>query len=242
MAYDDLVSAFEADNVQNHSPRLGLHNPHFDARIKHPSVNGRNMLDWQHDSIVKDFCVQFIGSHYSNLTWLVEEENRIINGRPTGESTFDARLQRLGIKSRFRLGNCALGYLPDLEGTTGYFTPDQIKYLQPKKMGEYATSGTKVVFTLGAPSLHFHLYGTGRTILKFADAVDAGKICLSNGLLVIPLPHPGPQGIMNYLRWSKAVATLIANGASPDRSEKAQDADFRRLVNNGLHNLRLGPI
>jgi hypothetical protein len=234
MSYENLVSEFVADNVQNHGPHLRLHNPHFDERIKHPLANDRKMVDWLHDSTIKVFDVQFIGSHYSNLNWLVDEEDRIKKGRPTKVCPFDARLSRLGIKARFRLGNCALGYIPDLKGTTGYFSRQQIEYLRPKKILEYTTSGTKAVFTLGWPSLDFHLYGTGCAISKFADAVDVAPISLANGLLVIPLPHPGPQGIMNYLRWRKK-ADLREKA---DLSEKAQDVAFRQLVNKGLDHLR----
>lgn len=122
-----------------------------------------------------------------------------------------------------------MGYIPDMNRATGPFTGEQIEYLRPRKFEEYRTMGTRTVFAMGAPSLNFHVYGTGEKITAFAEAVDGEPIDLGDGFLIIPLPHPGGQGILNYLR-ARNKTSLNAG---------AQDSVFRELVNKGLRSIGL---
>jgi hypothetical protein len=229
-SYARLVSEFRADNVHRHSRHLRLHNPHYDPRIEQLILDKRSKLDWLHNS--RDFTVQFVGSHWWNLRGLYDSATVTASGGRPKPSPFDPRLERLGISRRFQLSNCALGYIPDIERATGWFTRYQIEYLRPRKFEEYRTMGTRVVFAMGSPSLKFHVHGTGKHITRFADVVDGAPIEVDDGLVVIPVPHPGAQGILNYLRARKKERLDV----------RAQDAEFRRLVNKGFLCIGLEPL
>ena len=211
-----LVEAFLTDNVQQHGPELKLINPHHDSRLAAKFASKRTLLDYLHNP-TRDFTVQFVGSHWWHSEGLYRELDRPFYDGPT--CAFDARLERLGLKERYQFSNCAMGYIPISNTANRPFTQRQIKYLHSKKLEEYRVMGTKCVFALGQTVLTFHLFGTGIRFDKFSSAINNGKITLSCGLDVVPMPHPGALGVMNYLR--ERQGTL---------HQRAQDVAFMRLI------------
>lgn len=207
-------------------PGLNLINPHHDRSLAKRFGIKRAQLDYLHN-LDRDFSVQFVGSHWWHSAGLYKETDKPFAEQPT--CAFDERLERLQLKNQYQWSNCAMGYIPRSESANTAFTKDQIRYLRPKKFLEYRAMGTKIVFALGQTVLDFHLYDTGLRFNRFADAVKHGRLSLPCGLSVIPMPHPGALGVMNYLRGMGA----------PTLSKDAQDEAFKNLVRKGLSSVGL---
>jgi uracil-DNA glycosylase len=219
--YRNLIQDFLADDVQNHTPQLKLINPHHDPLLAPRFESKKTCLDYLHN-LARDSTIQFVGSHWWHSAGLYKEHNKPFASEPT--CAFDARLKRLQLKEQYQFSNCAMGYIPESEGANKAFTKSQIEYLRPKKFDEYRVMGTKIVFALGATVLDFHLYGTGFRFTRHSEAVSHSRIALPCGLIVVPMPHPGALGVMNYLR-EMGQKTL---------NQKAQDAAFMDLVGRAL--------
>jgi uracil-DNA glycosylase len=221
VAYPNLVQDFVGDDVQRHSPRLNLINPHHDPLLARRFASKKTKLDYLHD-LSRDSTIQFVGSHWWHSGGLYKETEKPFSDEPT--CPFDARLKRLQLKEKYQFSNCAMGYIPRSETANKAFTTPQIKYLRPKKFDEYRVMGTQIVFALGQTVLDFHLYGTSVRFTRHCQAIKHGKLTLPCGLIVIPMPHPGALGVMNYLR-------SIGSG---NLKQEAQDAVFIDLVKRGL--------
>jgi hypothetical protein len=221
LSYQRLLDEFLLDDVQNHTPALGLINPHFDPLLTKLFESKRQQFDYLHNRD-REFTIQFVGSHWWHSDGLYREIDKLFMEGST--CAFDARIARLKLKDEYQFSNCAMGYIPRSKSANMSFTRSQIAYLRPKKFREYQTMGTKIVFALGKTVLDFHLLDTGFRFSRHADAVKHGRITLPCGLSVIPMPHPGALGIMNY---------LSAMGAR-NLSVEMQDRTFRDLVTRSL--------
>jgi hypothetical protein len=224
MSYQTLVESFWADAVQHHSPSLQLINPHHDPLLAPLFVDKKHQLDYLYNPD-RSFAIQLVGSHWWHSEGLHQIARKGGNLQDDGLDTcpFDGRLRRLNLKASYQFSNCAMGYIPVSKTANKPFTTDQIDYMRPKKLEEYRSMGTKMVFALGKTVLDFHLRGTGIWFGSFAEAVNNGCISLPCGLVIVPMPHPGALGIMTYLRMM---------GRPCDRH--AQDAAFIELIDNAF--------
>jgi hypothetical protein len=221
VSYRRLLQEFLSDDVQHHTPELNLINPHRDQHLAGKFASKKAQLDYLHD-LSRDFTIQFVGSHWWHSAGLYEEINKPFSDGLT--CPFDARVERLELKRQYQFSNCAMGYIPRSESANKAFTKAQIKYLRPKKFAEYRVMGTKIVFALGQTALNFHLFDIGLRFNRHSEAITHGRITLPCGLTVIPMPHPGALGVMNYLR-------SIGQGRL---AQDAQDAAFVSLLRKAL--------